>query len=50
MSFIGCNHTILCGQCGREVYYSEEKWGNQKCPLCRRGILGLTDESLERVR
>ena len=48
MSFIGCNHTIVCGRCGREIFYSNEKWGHQ-CPLCRRDIIGLTDESLERV-
>jgi len=48
MSFIGCNHTIVCGNCGREIFYSTEKWGHQ-CPLCRRDIIGLTDESLERV-
>ena len=48
VGFIGCNHSIVCGDCGREIFYSSEDWRRQ-CPMCRQEINGLTDETLERI-
>ena len=48
VGFIGCSHSIVCGDCGREIFYSSEDWGRQ-CPMCRQEINGLTDETLERI-
>ena len=47
VAFIGCGHAVTCGDCGRMCLYGNHN-STGLCPMCRRPIEVLTDDTLSR--